>query len=74
MLTRDEGGRGQIAPQALESEALALRSRRATSSALARLLNAETRKKPSPLEPKPLPGVMTTFNSRSIQSKVCQLV
>ena len=52
----------------------ASRKRRATSSALARLLKAEMRKKPSPLEPNPLPGVMTTFSSRNIQSKVCQLV
>src|SRR5438270_2535418 len=52
----------------------AKRKRSPTSCAFSRLLKAETRKKPSPLEPKPLPGVMTTFNSFSIQSKVCQLV
>ncbi len=48
--------------------------RRATSSAFARLLKDEMRKKPSPLEPKPLPGVMTTFASFRILSKACQLV
>ena len=48
--------------------------RRATSSAFARLLKAEMRKKPSPFEPKPLPGVMTTFASRKILSNACQLV
>src|SRR5262249_50835545 len=49
-------------------------SRRATSSAWARLLKALMRKKPSPLEPKPLPGVMTTWASRRILSKASQLV
>src|ERR1039457_368117 len=48
--------------------------RRATSSALARLLKALMRKKPSPFEPKPLPGVMTTFASFKILSNACQLV
>ena len=48
--------------------------RRATSSALARLLKALMRKKPSPFEPKPDPGVMTTFASARILSNACQLV
>src|ERR1022692_348660 len=48
--------------------------RRATSSALARLLKALMRKKPSPFEPKPLPGVITTFASLRILSNACQLV
>src|SRR5438270_12103752 len=51
-----------------------MRKRCPTSCAFSRLLKAETRKKPSPFEPKPLPGVITTFNSFSIQSNVCQLV
>ena len=49
-------------------------NRRATSSALARLLKAEMRKNPSPFEPKPLPGVITTFESCRILSNACQLV
>ena len=49
-------------------------NRRDTSSALARLLNALMRKNPSPLEPKPEPGVMTTFASFKILSNACQLV
>ena len=49
-------------------------NRRATSSALARLLKLLMRKKPSPFEPKPLPGVMTTFASFRILSNACQLV
>jgi hypothetical protein len=48
--------------------------RRATSSALARLLKAEMRKYPSPLLPKPLPGVMTTLASLRMRSKACQLL
>jgi hypothetical protein len=48
-------------------------NRCATSSALARLLKALMRKKPSPFEPNPLPGVMTTLASPRILSKVCQL-
>ena len=49
-------------------------NRRATSSAFARLLNALMRKYPSPFEPKPLPGVITTLASLRILSNTCQLV
>src|SRR6185312_16438106 len=49
-------------------------NRRATSSAFARLLNALMRKYPSPFEPKPLPGVITTFASPRILSNAPQLV
>ena len=49
------------------------RMRRATSSALARLLKAEMRKYPSPWEPNPLPGVMTTWAWVSIRSNISQL-
>ena len=48
--------------------------RRATSSAFSRLLNAEMRKYPSPSEPNPLPGVITTLSSWSIRSNIAQLV
>ena len=48
--------------------------RAATSMALSRELNAETRKKPSPCAPKPEPGVTTTLASCSILSKTSQLV
>lgn len=47
--------------------------RRQTSSTFSRELNAEMRKNPSPLEPKPEPGVITTFASCSILSNICQL-
>src|SRR4030095_23486 len=51
-----------------------LSKRRATSRAFSRLLKAETRKYPSPWAPKPAPGVITTFKSRSMRSNICQLV
>jgi len=46
---------------------------RAASCALALLLNAETRKNPSPCAPKPDPGVMTMFASSSMRSNISQL-
>ncbi len=45
-------------------------SLRQTSSTLARELKAEMRKYPSPAEPKPEPGVMTTWASCSILSNM----
>lgn len=45
---------------------------RQTSSTLARELKAEIRKYPSPAEPKPEPGVMTTCASPSILSNMSQ--
>lgn len=47
--------------------------RRQTSSTFSLLLKAEMRKNPSPWEPKPAPGVMTTRASSSILSKNSQL-
>lgn len=49
-------------------------NRRAASSALARLLKALTRKKPSPDLPNPLPGVITMLASFKMRSNACQLV